>query len=41
MSDLLEYKCPNCGGAIHFDSRRQMMKCPYCDTELEVDALRQ
>ena len=34
MSDLLEYKCPCCGGAIEFNSTLQKMKCPYCDTEL-------
>ena len=31
MSDLREYKCPACGGAIEFDSKSQKMKCPYCD----------
>lgn len=41
METLLEYKCPACGGAIAFDSDSQKMKCPYCDTELEVEALRQ
>ena len=37
---LQEYKCPCCGGAIAFDSTLQKMKCPYCDTEFEVEALR-
>lgn len=41
MSDLLEYKCPCCGGALEFNSSIQKMKCPYCDTEFEVDAVRQ
>ena len=41
METLLEYKCPACGGALSFDSGLQKMKCPYCDTEFEVDALRQ
>ena len=41
MSDLLEYKCPCCGGAISFDSRSQKMKCPYCDTEFETETLRE
>ncbi len=40
MSSLLEYKCPCCGGAISFDSAAQKMKCPYCDTEFEVETLR-
>ena len=41
MSDILEYKCPCCGGAIEFNSRLQKMKCPYCDTEFELDTLKQ
>lgn len=41
MATLLEYKCPSCGGALSFDSGLQKMKCPYCDTEFEVDALRE
>lgn len=36
MSDLLEYKCPACGGAMEFDSALQKMKCPYCDTTIEM-----
>ena len=37
MSDIIEYKCPSCGGAMVFDSKSQHMKCPYCDTEMTVD----
>ena len=37
---MLEYKCPSCGGALSFDSSIQKMKCPYCDTELDVAALK-
>lgn len=40
MSDIIEYKCPCCGGAVEFNSSVQKMKCPYCDTEFEVDTLR-
>lgn len=40
MATLLEYKCPCCGGAIQFDSSLQKMKCPFCDTEFEMDALK-
>lgn len=39
MANLQEYKCPCCGGAIAFDSTIQKMKCPYCDTEFEMEAL--
>lgn len=37
---LLEYKCPNCGGKLEFDSGAQNMKCPYCDAEFDVEALK-
>ena len=37
---LLEYKCPCCGGAISFDANLQKLKCPYCDTEFETEALK-
>jgi len=40
MDTLMEYKCPNCAGAIAFDSEIQNMKCPYCDSEFEMDALK-
>ena len=40
MSELLEYKCPCCGGSIEFDTDTQNLKCPYCDTEFDVEAMR-
>ncbi|MBE6564578.1 MAG: hypothetical protein E7655_04845 [Ruminococcaceae bacterium] len=40
MSTLLEYKCPNCGGSVEFDSGLQKMKCPYCDSEFDVESLK-
>ena len=40
MAELFEYKCPSCGGAIEFDSSSQKMKCPYCDSEFDVEALK-
>ena len=36
MSELIQYKCPCCGGAVEFNSTAQKMKCPYCDTEFEI-----
>ena len=39
LAVLQEFKCPNCDGAIEFDSNLQMMKCPYCDAEFEMEAL--
>lgn len=41
MATLLEYKCPACGGALSFDSSIQKVKCPYCDTEFEMDVLKE
>lgn len=40
MAAIQEYKCPCCGGAIVFDSNIQKMKCPYCDTEFEMETLK-
>ena len=39
MSDLLDFKCPHCGGDLQFDASTQKMKCPYCDSELDIEAL--
>ena len=41
MSEIIQYKCPCCNGAIEFDINLQKMKCPYCDTEFEAETLRQ
>ena len=41
MSELKEFKCPACGGTMEFDSKSQKMKCPYCDTELDVSQMEQ
>ncbi len=39
MSDLREYKCPCCGGAIEFNSATQAMQCPYCGTDFDIATL--
>lgn len=39
MAGIQEYKCPCCGGTIAFDSSIQKMKCPFCDTEFEMETL--
>ncbi|MBQ3797780.1 MAG: hypothetical protein II842_16135 [Butyrivibrio sp.] len=33
---LQEYECPACGGAMEFNPKTQMLKCPYCDSEFNV-----
>ena len=37
--NLIEYKCPQCGGVLEFDSASQQMKCPYCDSVFSVESL--
>ena len=39
MPEVIEYKCPCCGGAVSFNAAGQNLKCPYCDTEFDIDAL--
>lgn len=41
MAGLIEYECPCCGGMIEFNSSIQKLKCPYCDTEFDVDAVKE
>ena len=38
MSTLLQQKCPNCGGSVSFDAGAQKLKCPFCDSEFDVEA---
>ncbi len=40
MSELHEYECPCCGGGLEFNSAVQKVKCPFCDTEFELDVLK-
>jgi DNA-directed RNA polymerase subunit RPC12/RpoP len=37
---LLEYKCPNCGGAVKFDAEKQELACPYCQSVIDMEALK-
>ena len=39
MAVLQEFKCPQCDGAIEFNSGTQNMKCPYCDSEFDLKSL--
>lgn len=36
---LVEYKCPNCGGPIEFSPGTQELVCPYCGSEINIEAL--
>ena len=35
-----QFKCPNCGASIPFDSKSQKLKCQHCDNEYDVDNLK-
>ena len=37
MAQLIEYKCPRCGGTLEFDSALQKLKCPYCESVFTMD----
>ena len=37
MADVKEYKCPACGGAMEFDTKSQQLKCPYCDSVVDIN----
>lgn len=34
---MSEYKCPSCGGTLEFDAASQKLKCPFCDSQFELD----
>ncbi|MCQ2537944.1 MAG: hypothetical protein MJ124_06055 [Lachnospiraceae bacterium] len=40
MAGMHEYECPCCGGGLEFNSAVQKVKCPYCDTEFDMDVLK-
>ena len=41
MATLMEQKCPCCGGAVKFDTGSQKLKCPFCDTEFDIESMPQ
>ena len=36
-NQVLEYKCPGCGGGLIFGEDNQQMQCPYCDSIFPID----
>ena len=36
-----EYKCPCCGAGLKFNSDAQQMVCEYCDTQFDVETVKQ
>ena len=41
MQDLFSCTCPCCGGALKFEASLQKVKCQFCDTEFEVNDLKE
>lgn len=39
MSSTVEYKCPNCGAPLIFDSSSQNLKCEYCSSEFSREQI--
>lgn len=39
MAALLEFECPACGGGLEFAPTSQMVRCPYCDTQITPEAM--
>ena len=37
---LLDYKCPSCGGPISFSPGTSQMVCPYCESVMDIEALK-
>lgn len=41
MSEVIDHKCPFCGGSLQFDAGSQTVKCPYCDNEFDPSELKE
>ncbi|MBR0164822.1 MAG: hypothetical protein IJQ12_09135 [Lachnospiraceae bacterium] len=39
MADVIQYKCPSCGGILEFDPASQKMRCPYCESAFTMQDL--
>ena len=37
QNDVLEYKCPKCGGYLQFGESHQRMECPFCDSAFDIE----
>lgn len=41
MANVLEYKCPNCGGKIEFQPGGQTLVCPYCESSFDIEKIKE
>lgn len=40
MSEIVSYKCPNCGASIPFNAASGTLKCAHCGTEYDINTLK-
>lgn len=40
MSDLLSYKCPNCGSPLHYGAESQLFECDFCDSRFTLEQVK-
>ena len=40
LESATEKKCPGCGAALDFSAAVGKLKCPYCETEVEIPAVK-
>ena len=38
-TEVTNFKCPACSGPLHFDGKSGKLKCDYCDSEFEPEAV--
>ena len=38
MSELQDFKCPNCGGRLEYNGASRKLKCPYCDGTFDPES---
>ncbi|MDD6561499.1 MAG: hypothetical protein PUF17_11140 [Lactimicrobium massiliense] len=38
---VVNYKCPNCGGPLHFDSKSQKLVCDHCGSSFSPDTFKE
>ena len=39
-TNVIEYKCPCCDGALIFGTENQNMVCPFCDNSFDIDTVK-
>ena len=40
MSDILSYKCPNCGSPLHYGAESQLFECEFCDSRFTLEQVK-